>query len=56
MPVEAHDGRIVLERVIGRLNNGVDEVLHSFSRVHLRPRGHDRGDVDQRRCGRACRR
>ena len=46
VPVEAHGGRVVLELAAGRLEDGLDQVLHGFARMHLRARG------DQRRRGR----
>lgn len=46
MPVEAQSGSVVVERSAGRLEDGLDEVLHGFPRVHLRA-GRDHGlDVD----------
>jgi hypothetical protein len=46
MPVEAHDGRIVREFAIRRVQHGADQVLHGFSRVHLGPADDRFVDVD----------
>ena len=37
MPVKAHDRRVVFRRTAGGLEYGVHEMLHRFSRIHLRP-------------------
>ena len=37
MPVKAHDRRVVFRRTAGGLEYRVHEMLHRFSRMHLRP-------------------
>jgi hypothetical protein len=45
MPVKAHDRRVVFRRTAAGLEYGVHEMLHRFSRMHLRPGLYQRFDV-----------
>ncbi len=36
MPVKTEGSRVVADRAVGRFEDGLDEVLHGFLRVHLR--------------------
>src|SRR5215207_647106 len=45
MPVKAHDRRVVSRRAASGLKYGMYEILHGFSRLHLRPRHHPCFDV-----------
>ena len=46
MPVQAQRRRVVFELAPGRLEDGLDHVLHGFARMHLRFRQQDGVDVD----------
>ena len=46
MPVQAHGGGVVFELAAGRVEDGLDKVLHGFPRVHFPAARHYRRDVD----------
>jgi hypothetical protein len=45
VPVEDHDGGVVVELAVRRLENGLNEVLDRFARMHRGARCHQLVDL-----------